>query len=279
MSQIQKIKLMKAKILVQILIVAILGTSAIQAQETIDRKVRKDVRKAKLEIRKAKKDLKKNMKDIHLDAIHIDGDELEGIYFDGDWVGDEAIVICEDKLDHLQDILEDLDLDLEGLEFIDELEPLEHLYEFEPLEHFDFDYEFEMPEMPELYFHAPDYDVRMPEIYTYENFNSESGSMLELSKDLADVSISKDFYFDVKEGAETLDMNIDGTLESGDLTITVKKPDGEVFQKFQISPLADVDWSQNINLDEGGEVYSGKWTINLTGEGATGDYSLRFRAR
>jgi len=137
----------------------------------------------------------------------------------------------------------------------------------------------EMAEIGELYFHAPEYDVRMPKVYNFEGYNNERGTVLELSKELEDVSISKDFYFDVKDGAENLNMSIDGTLESGDLTITVKKPDGEVFQKFQISPLANVDWSQNIDLNEDGEVYSGKWTINLTGEGATGDYSLKFRAK
>ena len=133
-------------------------------------------------------------------------------------------------------------------------------------------------EMPEMVFEAPNIDVRAPMVYEYKNFFPEQGSVLELSKDLENVSVSKDFYFEVKEGAGTLNMNIDGTLESGDLTITVKKPGGAVFQKFQISPLADVGWSQQLELDEENS-YSGKWTINLSGNEATGNYSLRFKAK
>ncbi len=185
------------------------------------------------------------------------------------------IVFNEGQLDNLEDVLEDLDVNLRNLEFIHEYEPLEdiiELKELEKLKHMDFD-------MPEMVFEAPNIDIRTPRYYEYRNLISEQGSVLELSKDLEDVSISKDFFFDVKKGAKTLDMNIDGTLESGDLTITVKKPDGDVFQKFQISPLADVDWNQRMALNEEGTSYTGKWTINLTGASATGNYSLRFRAK
>lgn len=245
---------MKAKVLVQILIIAILGTVTVQAQENINREVKRDLRKAKREMRKVRKDLKNDMKDFHMD--------------------------------NLEDVLEDLNVEIEGLEFIYEFEPLEHIMELEhiielehleQLEHLE-EFEHLNFEMPEMVFEASNFDIRTPMVYEYNNFYSEQGSVLELSKDLEDVSVSKDFFFDVEDGTKSINMNIDGALQSGDLTITVLKPDGELFQKFQISPLADVDWSQQISLEEE-ESYKGKWTINLSGKGATGNYSLKFRAK
>jgi len=239
---------MKVKVLVQILIIAILGTATVQAQENINREVKRDLKKAKREMRKVKKDLKNDMKDFHMD--------------------------------NLEDILEDLNVEIDGLEFIHEYEPLEHIMELEHLEKLDHFKELRHLniEMPEMVFEASNIDVRAPMVYEYKNFYSEQGSVLELSKDLEDVSVSKDFFFEVEDGTRSINMNIDGALQSGDLTITVKKPDGELFQKFQISPLADVDWSQQIDLKEE-ESYMGKWIINLSGEGATGSYNLKFRAK
>ncbi len=228
---------MKAKVLVQILIIAILGTTTVQAQENINREVKKEMRKVKRELRKAKKEIRGNV-----DAIHLKIGDFD----------DDVIVFSDGRLDDLEDMIQDLDFDIPEID-VD----------------IDFD-DFDV---------IDEIDVRTPRAYKYQNYFSEQSSVLELSKDLEDVSISKDFFFEVKEGAENLTMNIDGTLESGDLTITVKKPDGEVFQKFQISPLADVDWSQQLELDEEGTAYTGKWTINLSGNGATGNYSLKFRTK
>ena len=239
---------MKVKVLVQILIIAILGTVTVQAQENINREVKKELKKAKREMRKVKKDFKKDMKDFHMDNLEV--------------------------------VLEDLNVELDGLEFIHEFEPLEHIMELEHLEKLEHLEQLEHLNfaMPEMVFEASNIDVRTPMVYEYRNFFSEQASVLELSKDLENVSVSKDFFFDVEDGTKSINMNIDGTLQSGDLTITVKKPDGELFQKFQISPLADVDWSQQIDLEEE-ESYMGKWTINLSGKGATGSYNLKFRAK
>ena len=107
----------------------------------------------------------------------------------------------------------------------------------------------------------------------------EEGNVLELSKDLDNVSISKDFYFDVNKGATSLAMEIRGTLNEGELTITVKKPNGDLFQEFQVSPLADVNWNQQIDLKEEDDEYEGKWTVTLSGTGASGDYNIRIKSK
>ena len=254
---------MKTKVFVQILILAILGTSIVQAQENIDMTIKKEMRSAKREIRKARKDIKKSMKDVDWEVIHIDDSRLEHIIESPAWISDEVTSICEDNLTELEDLLVDLD---------DNLVHIHEISNIKPLEHFEF-------EVPSIHFEAPDIDLRTPETYFIRDFFEERGNVLELSKDLEDVSISKDFYFDVKEGQTTLDMDVDGSLSAGELKITVKKPDGEVFQLFHISPLANVDWSQQLNLDEANDTYAGKWTINLSGSAATGSYQLRFKAK
>jgi hypothetical protein len=275
---------MKAKVFVQILILAIIGTAAVQAQENIDRKVRKEMRKAKREMRKAKKEIKKSMKDVDWKAIVIDEDGLHKFKDSDNWVEFESLDHLDDRLDHLNDILIDMDdhyihldclKDLEKLEHLEELDELEGIYE---LEDFDHDFEFEF-EAPEIIFEKPDFDVRLPEIYSWRSYSYERENVLELSKDLDNVSISKDFYFDVNKGATSLDLDIDGTLSDGDLTITVKKPNGDLFQEFQVSPLADVNWSQHIDLDDEEGLYEGKWTVTLSGSGATGNYNIRIKSK
>lgn len=229
---------MKTKVFVQILILAIFGSSMVQAQENINRQVKKEVKKAKREVRKANKEIKKSMKDVEWEDLEYSLEELDQL----------------SELQELGDIDFDFDFDFE----IPELEAISELVEIPEMEGFNF---------------------RTPRYLSYRSFYEEEGNVLQLSKDLDNVSISKDFYFDVKAGHNSLDLNVDGTLESGELTIKVTKPDGEVFQEFQISPLADVDWSQKIDMDEEGKVYTGKWTINLKGTGATGNYNIRFKTR
>ena len=204
---------------------------------------------------------------------------------------DEVLAIVEGKLRHLDDVLEDIEIDahfdhdfdfnFEGIE-MPEIMELKALKELESLKELEDIHELiAIPEI-EKYIElseVPGVKGTSPLVYKYAGSGRETGSMLSLSKDLEDVSITKDFYFDVKEGTTSIDMMVIGTLSSGDLTITVNKPDGELYQKFQVSPLADVDWTQSLKLEEEGESFTGKWTINLSGSGATGNYNLRFKAR
>ena len=85
--------------------------------------------------------------------------------------------------------------------------------------------------------------------------------------------------FEVNNGASSLELDIEGILDVGELTITVEKPNGDLFQEFQLSPLADVNWNQRIDLDEQEADYAGKWTIRLSGSGATGNYNIRINSK
>jgi hypothetical protein len=277
---------MKTKVFVQILILAIIGTAAVQAQENINRTVKKEMKKAKREMRKAKKEMKKTFKDADWEAIVIDEDGFHK-FKDGDhWVQFEALEHLDDNLAHLDDILIDLDeniVRLDCLEDLDELKHLDRYYRIEDLHHdFDFDFDFEMPEipdMPDIIFETPDVNVRTPGVYTWNSYRYESGNVLELSKDLENVSISKEFNFDVNEEASSLELDIEGTLSQGDLTISLKKPNGDLFREFQVSPLADIDWNQKIDLEKEEGEYEGKWTVTLSGSGASGNYKIRIKSK
>jgi len=289
---------MKAKIILQIIIIAIIGTAAVQAQENINRKVRKEIREAKREIRKAKKQVSKSMKDADFGAIYFDKGKLKKMDGDPLWIGEDVLVFNHDHLEDLDDVLEDLedvyldvddvivdiddvlvDIDDITVDVEDVLEDLElelkegtYLFKHSPKAHV-------KVHTPEFYYRTPDIDIRLPKVYKWETFESESSNLFEISKELDNVSISKDYYFDVNEGAESLQVDIDGTLSSGDLTVTLKKPGGEIYQDFQISPLADVDWSQKLDLEKAGEGLAGKWTLSLSGNSATGSYQIRIKCK
>ena len=115
--------------------------------------------------------------------------------------------------------------------------------------------------------------------FRWNNYSYENGNVLELSKDLDNVSISRDFNFDVNEDATSLELDIEGELNEGDLTISVKKPNGDLFHEFQVSPLADVNWNQSIDLDEEEGEYAGKWTVTLSGSGASGNYNIKIKSK
>lgn len=105
-------------------------------------------------------------------------------------------------------------------------------------------------------------------------------SSLGISKDLIDVTFSSDFYYDVKEGSSSVSFDVSGTMSSGELKITLKKPDGKSFQEFTISPLADVNWTQQFRWEEEDQDnYLGKWTISIKAEKARGSYNVKVNSR
>lgn len=127
-------------------------------------------------------------------------------------------------------------------------------------------FEFEMPDLPKVY-------KAMPGAF-------EPGNTLSVKKTLDSESIEKDHNYTVSEDASDLDMKVSGSVDEGAVNITLKTPEGKEYQKIELTPAADVNWSQKIKMEgEDKESLKGKWTISVKGEKAKGNYSIYMRSK
>ena len=110
--------------------------------------------------------------------------------------------------------------------------------------------------------------------------SAKDRTALTISKDLDEVTFDTKFKYDVTEGARGVNFKINGSMHEGTLFIRIVKPGGEVLQEIEISPLADVSWSQDLRWDEDDEPEGklGTWVIVVSAKEASGHYSVNVRA-
>jgi hypothetical protein len=128
---------------------------------------------------------------------------------------------------------------------------------------------------------VPDIDVDVPAIKGgVYNFFTDSQDNLSINKDLTDESSTADFNYEVKEGAKGMSLRVNGTIDSGKVVVTIKRPDGELFNEYTLSSLANVNWRQNLKFEDQKESeYLGKWTVTISAEKAKGNYSVQISGR
>ncbi|MFA5816440.1 MAG: hypothetical protein WC865_12550 [Bacteroidales bacterium] len=120
-----------------------------------------------------------------------------------------------------------------------------------------------------------DIEKSLPHIAFFSNQDN-----LSINKTLTDESSTADFNYEVKEGANGMSVLVNGAIDSGKVKITIKRPDGEVYNEYTLSSLANVNWKQNIKFEDQKESeYLGKWTVNVTAEKAKGTYSVQLNGR
>ena len=77
-----------------------------------------------------------------------------------------------------------------------------------------------------------------------------------------------------------MSVNVTGAIDSGKVNVTIKRPDGEVYNEYTLSPLANVNWKQTIKFEDQKETeYLGKWTVTVSAEKAKGNYRVQLRGR
>lgn len=129
---------------------------------------------------------------------------------------------------------------------------------------------------------APDVKVDIPEfngnmMYNFKTWDQDN---LNINKDLTDETSAADFNYEVKKGAAGMSVAINGSIDSGKVTIVIKRPDGKVFNEYTLSSLANVNWRQSLKFEDQEEAeYLGKWTVTVTAENAKGNYSVRLGGR
>ena len=162
----------------------------------------------------------------------------------------------------------------------------------------------------ELYWHTPDsqflrqrilveprlrnqYRVYTPDDFDFdfdfEPYEGLSGTFitsrdqrtaLTIKKELDDVTFDTKFKYEVREGSNGISFRVSGSMDDGTLLIKLVKPGGDVLQELEISPLADISWSQDIKWDteEEKDDNRGNWVIVVSAKGATGQYNVNVRA-
>ena len=135
-------------------------------------------------------------------------------------------------------------------------------------------------ELPEGAFNK-DFKVEIPEFRgNMMNWYSPDQDNLNINKELADETNSADFNYELKKGANGMTIRVEGSIDSGKVKISIKKPDGELYNEYTLSPLANVNWKQSVSFDEEDAAkYLGKWTVSVSAEKAKGKYSVQLNGR
>ena len=130
-------------------------------------------------------------------------------------------------------------------------------------------------------------DIRIPEISVYtphgKNFRvfelGESSS-INIRKELSGQTDTAEWEFEVKEFFSRFELSLEGSLSEGSLEIKILKPDGTVYRKTDLTPLADVNLTQRIDIpEEEQSQMAGTWKITVKSDQATGSYALQIQSR
>ncbi len=129
----------------------------------------------------------------------------------------------------------------------------------------------------------PDFEFKAQDFYAtpYRGFYStnKEATSLNIQKEIEDLTFETQFKYEVQTGSESFLFAASGTVDEGTIKIRLIKPDGLVAQEFEVSPLADVKWSQRLKWDEESEKDNvGTWTITVSANQATGNYNVTVRA-
>lgn len=203
----------------------------------------------------------------------------------------EQILIMKDgqikKLQELKELgkLKELEGigELEGLDELKDLQKIESEMEVLKDHEGNMTYYYKAPNLKYKYKAGEPFVVKAPNIaFDAPMVKGEAFSILTgrdgltIEKELAGETITADFNYEVEAGTEGISLSVNGSIEAGSVVITIKKPDGTVFNTYNLSPLANVSWKQSLTFeDEEEAAYVGKWTVTVAAEGAKGKYSVR----
>jgi hypothetical protein len=117
---------------------------------------------------------------------------------------------------------------------------------------------------------------RPREDYFYvTNYSSgEHNSRLMLSKEYNGQSIDKQGTFEVDDNTTKLKLSIEGHVNSGSITVSLILPDGKPYKSLTMDDMADIHWSESLNIKEGETKYYGTWKYRITTKVADGSYHL-----
>lgn len=118
-----------------------------------------------------------------------------------------------------------------------------------------------------------------PTLVTDYYGQSKESTSLTIQKRIEDLTFRTKFKYNVQEGSDNFHFIANGSVKEGSIMIKLVDPSSKVIHEFEVSPLADVNWSQNFKWDEeNAKKNTGIWTIEVSAKSATGRYSVSVRA-
>jgi hypothetical protein len=282
---IKKGKIMKSRIFVPVMLALFLcGSIGAMGQDLNNRKIRRIIRKIERQ-----NDRLRELRgpQFHVYGRNIDQEEMKRQHKE---MREQIMIMKDDQLKKVMELkklgqrkdLEDIG-ELEGLDKLKEIQEFEGQMKTWKDDEGNMTYFYKAPNLKYKYKLAEPFVVEAPNfafdapIFKGEPFNFLTGrDALTIEKELNGETISADFNYEVESGAEGISLSVRGSIEAGTVVITVKKPDGTVFNTYNLSPLANVSWKQSLTFeDEEESTYVGKWTITVAAEGAKGKYYLQ----
>jgi hypothetical protein len=86
--------------------------------------------------------------------------------------------------------------------------------------------------------------------------------------------------FEVDKDTRVVQVLINGKVKSGDITIKILYPKGDVFKDLTINSSAEISFNQSMSLKDGEESkYTGTWKYEVEADKAEGNYLLQISTR
>jgi hypothetical protein len=291
---------MKAKVIIPLLLVAFLaGSAAGFGQDKNQKKIERLQKKIEKQQQKLHELTGQELNFYRMDVPKIDMEEIEKIKQDAmimrDKAMEEARAQMEDhrmRLEEERERMDDQRKDMQERVRIIREENLDNLKDIK---------ESEIEILKDLngkklnyYYKAPNLvwkgsdPVVMGENFKFEMPPVKAGvytifddkDALNIENKLEGETQSADFPYEVKDGSDGLTLNVSGSIDEGKVVITVKEPDGTLYNEYTLSPLANVEWKQTISFDdENAEKMMGKWVVSVNSTNAKGAYKVHISSR
>lgn len=259
---------MQAKIVVPVLMLGLLlaAPAGFGQNNRYEKKLKREVRKLEKQLEKVKelKDLSLPSNDIsviildkHMDQIHdqqrIMKEQMKNFHFQQQEVQEQ--------------MKRSFEMQKEAMEKMRQQYP--DGFNLEEIRIPDLDIDIDIPDLKILP-HNFELDHSNPTLI----IRNQSDNNLQVNLRFDNESTDKEYEFEVDDKASLLDMRIKGSANAGNLTIVLLTPDGNEYQKLDVSPLADVDWNQKIKIGGEENKWDGKWKIKATAKDAEGNLSV-----
>jgi len=133
-------------------------------------------------------------------------------------------------------------------------------------------------DVPEMRFEFKD-EASPSHFRNYVSMSSSESTSLMIQKEIEELTFDTKFKYEVQKGSKSFQFSASGSVDEGTILIKLLNPAEKVIHEFEVSPLADVEWSQRFKWsEEDADKNFGTWIIIVDAEDATGHYQVSVRA-
>lgn len=116
-------------------------------------------------------------------------------------------------------------------------------------------------------------------VWTPYGFGDTESTTWEFSKSVKEKSFSNSYTFDVESTVNTVSMSVSGDCESGEIRISIIKPDGDTYSDITIDEFGNLNWRKSFKVSEDeNKDKTGEWEFEIEATDATGYFKISLRA-